>query len=141
MTILTRFIITILASIALVLTVTAGPEPMPRSYKESKEEVVPPPPPPCDWSGVYFGLHAGGQFGHSEDADETGYNIADRSWGYRDDGVVGGGQVGYNFQWGKFVTGPELDIGYMNLSGSGADPRSPDGDTIGHSESDFYVTL
>src|ERR1700745_417722 len=108
MTILTRFIITILASTALVLTVTAGPEPMPRSYKESKEEVVP-QPPPCDWSGVYFGLHAGGQCGHNEDVDDTGYNFFDRPWGYRESGVVGGGQVGYNLQWGKFVTGPEFD--------------------------------
>ena len=148
-----RFVITFLGCIALALTVTAGPERMVQSSKETKE-VIPPPPPVCDWSGVYFGLHIGGEFGHSEDVDED-YNTdepddvapaGDSSdfeipWGYHEDGIVVGGQVGYNLQLGHFVLGPEFDFGYMDLDGSGTEPASPGNDTHGETDSDFYMTF
>jgi outer membrane immunogenic protein len=136
----------------LALTAAAGPEALPQDGKESKEMVAPPPPPGCDWTGFYIGLHAGGQFGHSEDVDHD-YNVGfanvppNKPWGYSESGFVGGGQVGYNWQWRWLVLGTEIDAGYMNLDGSGIEPGSPvevgapNGDTRGRSDSDFYTTF
>jgi outer membrane immunogenic protein len=31
-------------------------------------------------------------------------------------GITGGGQVGWNFQWGHFVLGPEVDFGSLRLN-------------------------
>jgi outer membrane immunogenic protein len=77
---------------------------------------APPPPVYYNWSGPYLGLNLGGSWGHQtgEIFDEAGTNI----FGFSDnlDGVIGGGQVGYNWQfpgwgWGNgFVLGFEADI-------------------------------
>ena len=138
-----RFVITFLGCIALALTVTAGPEPMVQSSKETKE-IIPPPPPVCDWSGVYIGLHAGGEFGHSQtnDLDEY-YVFAHHHFGYDESGFVGGGQAGYNFQFGPIVLGPEFDIGYMDLDGQGHEKirNVSVGEAIGETDSDFYLTF
>jgi outer membrane immunogenic protein len=113
----------------------AGPVP----FKESKE-VTPMAPSSCNWSGFYFGINGGGQFGHSEDKDLNDYNFLDKPWGYSESSPVGGEQIGYNWQWGWLVLGPEIDAGYMNLSGTGIEPGTPF-DTFGHSDSDFYMTF
>jgi len=126
----------------LAFTAVAGPEALP-SGKEMKE-VVPPPPPLCEWGGFYIGLHGGGQFGHSETNDlDDYYFLARHHFGYSESGFNGGGQVGYNFQLGRIVLGPEFDVGYMNLDGSGIEPQPsrPPGVGTGSSESDFYTTL
>src|SRR6202011_3224219 len=81
---------------ALALTAFAGSETY--SGKEMKQ-VAPAPPPECNWTGFYLGLNVGGQFGHSEDKDLDGFNAVGKQWGYSESGVVGGGQVGYNYQW------------------------------------------
>jgi outer membrane immunogenic protein len=116
-------------------------------YSGGKEIVAPTPIPTlCDWTGFYLGLHAGGQFGHSEDVDHD-YNFGppsrgfDKPWGYRESGFNGGMQVGYNFQWHWLVTGPEFDIGYMNLHGHGNEPGAPGNDSHGETDGDFYTTL
>jgi outer membrane immunogenic protein len=111
----------------------AGPESLP-SGKEMKE-VAPMPPPECNWTGFYVGVNAGGQFGHSENK-ETDFGDP---WGYSESGVVGGGQVGYNWQWRCLVIGPEIDLGYMNLDGSGN--FHSEADVLGKSDSDFYATF
>src|SRR5438067_11846246 len=59
------------AACLLGFAALAGPEPLP-SGKEMKE-VAPAPPPECEWCGFYIGLHAGGQFGHSETNDLDRY--------------------------------------------------------------------
>ncbi len=113
-------------------------------YKETKN-VAPVPPPPCVWQGFYLGLHAGGQFGHSENLDHN-YNVdifgipPDKPWGYSESGFVGGGQFGYNFQWRWLVIGPEIDLGYMNLDGRGLEPGFFQ-DTHSETDSDFYATF
>lgn len=129
------------ASAALILTAVAGPEPLP-SGKEMKQ-VAPAPAPECEWCGFYIGLHAGGEFGHSETNDlDDYYFFAHHHFGYDESGFNGGGQVGYNFQFGRIVLGPEFDVGYMNLEGSG-DERVRETVGVGHgsSDSDFYTTL
>jgi outer membrane immunogenic protein len=134
---LTRFLIVIFACTGLALTTFAGPEPI-RDYKD---KVVAPVPPPCNWQGFYIGLHAGGEFGRSGVEDLDGYNVAGDRSRFDATGVVLGGQAGYNFQWRWLVLGLESDLGYMDLDGKGVQPASPDGDTIGHTESDFYGTF
>jgi outer membrane immunogenic protein len=119
----------------------AGPEPL-ASGKEMKQ-VAPAPAPICDWTGFYVGVHGGGQFGHSEDKDLDGWNSVGINWGYSENGLVAGGQIGYNWQWHWLVLGPEIDLGYMNLDGNGLE-RAHVGDipdTRGVSASDFYATF
>jgi outer membrane immunogenic protein len=136
---LTRLFIAFWACNALALIAYAGPESLP-SGKEMKE-VAPAPPPPCDWTGFYIGINAGGQFGHSEDKDLDDFNNPDKPWGYSESGFVGGGQIGYNFQWRWLVVGPEIDLGYMNMDGNGVEPSSVGDNTRGFSNSDFYTTF
>ncbi len=109
------------------------------SGKESKVVAPGPAPTLCDWTGFYIGLHAGGQFGHSETTDLDDWNFPDKEWGYSESGFNGGGQFGYNFQWHWLVTGPEFDVGYMNLHGHGREVGTTD--SFGETDSDFYTTL
>ena len=48
--------------------VFGGPEALP-SGKEMKQVAPAPAPEACNWTGFYFGVHGGGQWGHSEDRD------------------------------------------------------------------------
>lgn len=129
----------------LAVSAFGGPEPLP-SGKEMKE-VVPAPLPECNWSGFYVGLHAGGQFGHSESSgiflnEEFGTEVEPK-FGYSESGFVGGGQAGYNFQWNRLVLGIESDFGYMNLDGIGHLFGFPSATTVvrGATDSDFYTTF
>src|SRR6266576_3229002 len=57
-----------------------------------------------NWNGAYVGVNLGYQWGQVT------------NWGSaKPAGVMGGGQVGYNWQFGQFVLGAEAD-----LQGSGA---------------------
>jgi len=113
------------------------------SGKETKTVA---PAPECTWTGFYVGLHAGGQWGHSEDRSIDGYfaGVDNVTWGYDESGVIAGGQLGYNYQWNWLVLGLEADLGYMNLDGQGT-PRIDKvlfaSDTRGETDSDFYTTI
>src|SRR5256886_13028203 len=99
------------ACTALATVAFAGTEMY--SGKEMKQ-VAPAPLPECNWTGFYIGLNAGGQFGHSETNDvDDYYFFAHHHFGYDESGFTGGGQFGYNFQFGRIVLGPEFDLGYM----------------------------
>jgi outer membrane immunogenic protein len=134
---LIRFVFLLILTGLLTFNLCAGLEPV--SGKEMKQ-VAPMTPSSCDWSGFYLGVNVGGQFGHSENKDLDDYNFPDRSWGYSESGVTGGEQIGYNWQFGHIVFGPEIDLGYMNLNGRGIEPGVPH-DTFGESNSDFYTTF
>jgi outer membrane immunogenic protein len=125
----------VFASCLLVLTVVAGPEPLPSGKEMKQVAPLPPPPPECSWTGFYLGIHGGGEFGHSETADF----VTGRSFGYHESGFNGGGQFGYNWQWHCLVLGPEFDFGYMNLDGKGSE--HPFTGVHGETDSDFYTTL
>ncbi len=80
------------------------------------------------WSGVYLGAHVGAAWGDAKSRDD----IADwcsandaaciakyvGPFPFSVDGAFGGGTVGYNFQIGGLVFGPEIDVGYLDLGGS-----------------------
>lgn len=66
-----------------------------------------------NWTGLYGGLFIGttwGQQDWSSYADRPETSTGDR-------GYIGGGQVGYNRQIGRYVVGIEGDLGFSNATG------------------------
>ncbi len=74
---------------------------------------------PPAWEGLYVGGNVGGAWTTATVDDHYDY-VGDplSSNNLNGGGIVGGGQIGYNFQWGNIVFGPEADLGYLGLSGS-----------------------
>jgi outer membrane immunogenic protein len=82
---------------------------------------APPPPPVFSWTGVYIGGQVGykwGQTSWSAITEPGGAFIAGEPT-YSDQGVVGGGHIGYNYQISQFVIGLEGDVDGSSYSGSG----------------------
>lgn len=113
----------IFAGGALVTTAVAGTEMY--SGKESKA-VAPAPLPECDfsWTGFYFGGNAGYGWGHADTDFDPRPNaatfIALEPTTLEPDpgGFIGGGQLGYNWQWNKWlVLGAETDFQGTDIEG------------------------
>jgi len=90
---------------------------------------VPPPPPPPLWTGFYAGLNLGGGWSSStinnaqlspyaSSVDGKLYLLPGNGQGGSNaGGVVGGGQIGYNYQFGNsFLVGFETDIQGTSMS-------------------------
>jgi outer membrane immunogenic protein len=78
------------------------------------------PPPPPYWTGWYAGLNVGGGWGDSKNtfiANLPAPTLAGTDT-TRVDGVIGGSQVGYNWQAGLWVFGVETDIQGSGQRGS-----------------------
>ena len=93
------------------------------SGKESK--AVAPAPPACDfsWTGFYLGVNAGYGWG-SSDTDfhprpdaASFFSLEPTSLDPDPDGFIGGGQIGYNFQWNWLVLGLEADFQGSDMEG------------------------
>jgi len=123
-----KFLLTA-AAIALALTAASALAADLPSRKEAPV-YVPSPPPPL-WTGFYIGLNAGGAFGGSNNISVTTVSLTPGvdpaasavSSGVANNnvsGFIGGGQVGYNWQFSNaFVAGIEADIqGVAGSSGS-----------------------
>jgi outer membrane immunogenic protein len=72
--------------------------------------------PVFTWTGFYAGVNGGYAFG------EGSRRLIDTTTGATavvgdDEGFIGGGQVGFNYQIGTFVVGLETDIQYADLGG------------------------
>jgi outer membrane immunogenic protein len=72
-------------------------------------KAMPPPAPVYNWTGWYAGLNLGGSFGRAGDT-ATFAGVPFSSTSANLDGVIGGGQVGYNWQTGAWLLGLEADI-------------------------------
>ncbi|HLH11705.1 MAG TPA: outer membrane protein [Methylovirgula sp.] len=93
---------------------------------------APPPPPVFSWSGIYVGGQVGYEWG-TDTTEElvTATGIPDGfNQGFRTNGVIGGGHVGFNYQVSQFVFGIEGDIngadnrgGYTLPNGNGTRSR------------------
>ncbi len=98
-----------LAGIFVAGSLFAGPMP-------AEKNVTPMAPvPECNWTGFYIGINAGvGQLdsGFTDRSDWESY--ATRQ--FTETAFVGGGQIGFNYQWQDLVLGIEADA-----SGSTAD--------------------
>lgn len=67
-------------------------------------------PASADWTGLYLGGHVGGAWGDIDTnttGDSTGWFDSDNV-SFSPSGVLGGGQLGYNFQFSSWVVGLEL---------------------------------
>jgi outer membrane immunogenic protein len=73
---------------------------------------APPPPPVYSWTGMYWGVNIGYSWGTAKnDFSLTAPGFARIvSESQNVDGVIGGGQSGYNYQFGAWVWGFETDI-------------------------------
>jgi outer membrane immunogenic protein len=128
--------VALVCGVDAILAALAVAGPVTSSEKEMKEVAPAPPRALCEWTGFYVGVHAGGELGHSETHDFT----TGRRFGYGESGFNGGMQLGYNYQWRWLVIGPEFDVGYMDLQGSGNEPGF--GNLVhAETDSDFYTTL
>lgn len=75
--------------------------------------------PSYNWTGLYIGANIGGSFGNADTSVAfAGAGVATPSFNM--DGVVGGGQIGYNLQTGSWIWGIEADFQGTSQSGSGA---------------------
>jgi opacity protein-like surface antigen len=81
-----------------------------------------------DWSGFYVGVHGGYGWGHSSiDTPGFPYLVSTKPQDTRyvgnfdadPKGGVVGGQAGYNWQYGRIVTGLEIDFSAADISASG----------------------
>lgn len=114
-----------LASVALSALLTApaiAADMAARPYTKAPAMMA----PAYDWSGFYLGANAGYTFGDREDIITTGQlaiNVTNVAGGARPglvrntrDGFIGGGQIGYNWQWSpNWVLGLEADIQYVDI--------------------------
>lgn len=70
----------------------------------------------AQWNGLYGGVHAGiSHSGSSEATGSLGRFSLDGSFEH-DPAILGGAQIGYNFQNGQFVFGLEADFSGTDLS-------------------------
>ena len=93
----------------------------------TRKEAVLPPPPSFTWTGLFGGVNVG--YGFS--ANNAGYgsavasnvNVAGFGSGSLTsnvNGVLGGGQIGYNYQWNPYlVLGVEADAQAADINGTG----------------------
>jgi outer membrane immunogenic protein len=74
--------------------------------------------PVFTWTGFYVGVNAGWGWGTNNRGSVFGLNGSIFSGNERDSGFVGGGQLGYNMQFGSFVAGVEADLQFADMGGS-----------------------
>lgn len=80
------------------------------------------PSPGHDWTGVYLGAHAGGAWGRDEWSSGTGVLAEATGDGNfpgagNPMGLLGGGQLGFNYQTGPWVLGIEASASASDLGG------------------------
>jgi outer membrane immunogenic protein len=94
-----------------------------------------PPPPPApvySWTGFYIGANVGGGWGHqnisyspNDPASVAFINNGNAVLGdsFKSSGVVGGLQLGYNYQFNRsWLVGLETDFDWTGMKGSGSTP-------------------
>lgn len=115
---MTKGILATLALVALGGTAFAADLP------SRKGPVYAPVAPIFTWTGFYVGVNAGVAFTDNSirtsgtAANTIGNVAASRRPGsvsIDDQGFIGGGQIGYNYQIGAIVLGAEADIAYVDL--------------------------
>lgn len=80
-----------------------------------------PPPPAYSWTGFYWGLNIGYSWGtFKREYTETipGFGTGTTSESQSMNGVIGGFQSGYNYQFGNWAWGLETDIQASGQKGS-----------------------
>ena len=118
-----RLTILFCVSAAFVFTAIAGPEAI-SSGKEMRQ--VAPVPAGCDysWTGFYLGINGGYGWGNADTDFDPGPTVGSfealepTTLSPDPDGFVGGGQIGFNYQFGKWVVlGLESDFQGSDMEG------------------------
>lgn len=73
-----------------------------------------------NWAGFYLGAHGGYAWKDNDFSQVVNFINVAQVGGIRSRGWVAGGHVGYNWQYGKVVTGIETDFSFSDLSGNSA---------------------
>jgi outer membrane immunogenic protein len=75
-------------------------------------------PAPMSWTGFYIGGHIGGAWSDADLSNVTfaGVALTGERFNEGTSGVIGGGQIGYNQQFGNIVLGVEATLSGTNLS-------------------------
>jgi outer membrane immunogenic protein len=97
----------------------------PRTYAKA-----PAVAPVTNWSGLYVGGNLGYGWGSGNTdfsflPSPAGFGFNNTTLGARSSGVIGGAQLGYNWQIGSVVTGLEADIQGSGIKGSARAPAIP----------------
>ncbi len=85
-----------------------------------------------DWSGIYIGGHIGGGWA-TNDISDPGLGIVGTILGVPpiqtvdSSGFIGGGQIGWNYQLGRFVLGTEADFSWADINGNSTSSFNPIG--------------
>lgn len=81
-----------------------------------------------NWTGLYIGAHCGYAWGKTRhNGDNGAYDEAgNESYSLKPDGVICGGQIGYNVQQGQWVFGVEAQGGYLGAKESIVELATPD---------------
>ena len=80
-------------------------------------KAAPPPPPMYSWTGLYWGVNVGYSWGRDKNEwNLIGFGTVSEL--QKMDGVIGGFQSGYNYQFGQWVLGLETDIQASGQKGS-----------------------
>ena len=98
----------------------------PAPYVPPPEYVAPPIPmrPVYNWTGFYVGANVGGGWATTKsDFSAGGVTFANAT--NSPTGVIGGGQIGYNWQSGPSVFGVEADFQASSLKASLSAPTCP----------------
>ncbi|QGM45794.1 outer membrane protein [Methylocystis heyeri] len=102
---------TLLGATVVALALAAAPALAADLPLRKEAPAYAPPPPVLTWNGFYAGVNIGGGWSA---------NNNNNNWGWANNntasGVVGGGQVGYNFQWNSFLLGVETDFQGTSIS-------------------------
>jgi outer membrane immunogenic protein len=88
-----------------------------------------PAAPAFSWSGFYVGGNAGGVWGNERNSQtvsapppflavDTGAISSSASQSFKSGNATGGVQAGYNYQYGNWVFGGEVDFEYLGLRGA-----------------------
>jgi opacity protein-like surface antigen len=84
---------------------------------------------PSSWAGFYLGAHGG--YGWGDDPYSfpltlvTELASTETIGGIKSKGWVGGGHLGHNWQYDRFVTGLEIDLSAANINGSSNTATGP----------------
>ena len=70
-------------------------------------------PPTLGWTGFYAGVNAGGAW---SDVEWSNVSFTGERFNNSESGFIGGGQIGYNQQFGNIVLGVEATISGTDLS-------------------------
>ena len=113
-----RILLGIAAATSLFATSAFAADLAPRPYTKAPAYVE----PVYDWTGFYIGGNVGYSWGRSSDssnlANGAGTSLFASNGSSNLDGVIGGGQIGYNWQMQNWLFGLEADIQGSDEKGS-----------------------